>query len=104
METVKSPAIRLDDAGVAWIHGTTTKVIEVVLNKLGSESSLEELEKDLPHLSPAQIAAALDYYHAHQLELDAEIQRRRLLVEEMRAQERNPLVRSELLARKQRLG
>src|SRR3712207_5751181 len=94
--------ILIDEAGVAWITGTTTKVLDVVLNKLGSGSSVQELEKDLPHLSPAQISAALAYYDAYRSDLDAEIVRRRLWVEEMRAQERNPLTRSELLARKQR--
>jgi uncharacterized protein (DUF433 family) len=104
MAIARPPAIRLDDAGVAWIEGTTTKVIEVVLNKMGSGASLEELKQDLRHLSPSQISAALDYYEAHRTELDAEIERRRRWVEELRAQERNPLTRSELLARKQQTG
>lgn len=40
-----------------------------------------------PHLSLAQIHAALAYYYDHQTELDAEIQRRRQEVNALAAQE-----------------
>ena len=102
MSTVSVPLIRVDDAGIAWIEGTTTKVIEVALAKLVSELTPEELQAELPHLSLAQIYGALAYYHAHRAEMDADIQRRKRLVEEFRAEEQNPPSRSELLARLQR--
>ena len=53
----------------------------------------------MPHLSLAQIYAALAYYLAHQAELDADIQRRFEWTEQMRLQERDLLTRAELLAR-----
>ena len=65
--------IRLDDAGVAWIDDTNVKVIEVVLDKLAHGSSPEEIHFQYPHLSLAQIHAALSYYHDHQARFDAEI-------------------------------
>ncbi len=66
--------IALDDRGVAWIEGTNTKVIEVVLDKVAHGSSPEEIHFQHPHLSLAQIHAALAYYHDHQTELDARIE------------------------------
>ena len=99
METVTPSGIRLDEAGVPWIEGTTTKVIEVILNKQSTGSTPEELQSEMPHLSQAQINAALDYYHEHKAELDADIQRRFEWTEQMRLQEQNPLTRTELLAR-----
>ena len=77
--------IEVDEAGVARIAGTTTKVIEIALDKLVHESSPEEMHFQYPYLSLAQIHAALTYYYDHQLELDAEIQRVWQSVQQMAA-------------------
>jgi uncharacterized protein (DUF433 family) len=87
MAAVISTLIELDEQGVAWLSGTNTKVIEVVLDKLAHGSSPEEIHYQYPHLSLAQIHAALAYYYEHQSELDAEIQRRWQDVNEWAAQE-----------------
>ena len=73
--------IQVDDHGVAWIDNTNVKVIEVVLDKLAHGSSAEEMHFQYPHLSLAQIYAALAFYHDHQLEMDSEIDRRLAEVE-----------------------
>jgi uncharacterized protein (DUF433 family) len=83
MVSVVSTIIELDEQGVAWISGTKTKVIEVVLDKLAHGSSPEEIHFQHPHLSLAQIHASLSYYYEHQLELDAEIQKRWLAVNKL---------------------
>jgi uncharacterized protein (DUF433 family) len=67
--------IRIDDAGVAWIDDTNVKVIEVVVDKLAHGSSAEEMHFQYPHLSLAQIYAALSYYHDHREEIDREVER-----------------------------
>jgi uncharacterized protein (DUF433 family) len=67
--------IWLDDRGVAWIDQTNVKVLEVVLDKLAHRSSAEEMHFQYPHLSLSQIYAALAYYHDHQAEVDAQIER-----------------------------
>jgi uncharacterized protein (DUF433 family) len=67
--------IELDDRGVAWIGGTKVKVTEVVLDKIAYGSSPEEIHFQHPHLSLAQIHAALTYYYENQSHLDAEIRR-----------------------------
>jgi uncharacterized protein (DUF433 family) len=74
--TVTHSLIELDDRGIAWISGTKVKVIEVALDKLAHGSSPEEMHLQYPHLSLAQIHAALSYYYDHQSQLDAEIQQR----------------------------
>lgn len=92
--------IRLDEHGVAWIDNTRVKVIEVVLDKLAHGSSPEEIHFQYPHLSLAQIHAALAYYYDHQTELEDEIQRRWQEVNALAAQEEE----SPLQARLRLLG
>lgn len=84
METAVRAPIVLDERGVAYIEGTTAKVIEVVLNKEWAGQTPEELQLDMPHLTLAQIYAALAYYHQHKEELEAEIQRDDELAEKLR--------------------
>lgn len=72
-----SPAhVQIDARGVAWIDETNVKVIEVVLDRLAHGWSPEEIHFQHPHLSLAQIHAALAYYYDHQTEIDQEIERR----------------------------
>jgi uncharacterized protein (DUF433 family) len=68
--------IEIDENGVAWIDDTKVKVIEVVVDKIVHGSSPEEMHFQYPHLSLAQIHAALAYYYDNQAALDAEIERR----------------------------
>jgi uncharacterized protein (DUF433 family) len=89
MDTVVRARIVLDEKGVAYIEGTTAKVIEVVLNQQWTDCTAEDLQLDMPHLTLDQIHAALKYYHEHKRELDEDIERRRQLVERMR-QEAGP--------------
>src|SRR5215472_8916289 len=75
MAAVVSTLIELDENGVAWISDTKVKVIEVAIDRLAHGSSPEEMHFQYPHLSLAQIYAALAYYYEHQGEFDAEIMR-----------------------------
>lgn len=100
METVTAPGIRVSDDGIPWIEGTATKVIDVVLNKQSTGKNPEDLQGEMPHLSLAQIYAALAYYHAHKAALDADIQRRFEWTEQMRLQEKDPLTRAAVSARR----
>jgi len=67
--------IELDDRSVAWIAGTKVKVIEVVLDKIASGSSPEEIHFQHPNLSLAQIHGALTYYYENQDIIDEQIRR-----------------------------
>lgn len=97
MSTAAISHIEIDEHGVAWIADANVKVIEVALDKLAHGSSPEEIHFQYPHLSPAQIHAALADYYDHQLEMDAEIQRRWLEVNEMAAREAVSPLRQRLL-------
>ncbi|MDO8543872.1 MAG: DUF433 domain-containing protein [Opitutaceae bacterium] len=62
-----------DAAGVAWIDRTRVKVIEVALDHVAYGWSAEEIHRQHPHLSLAQIHATLGYYYDHQAAFDAEM-------------------------------
>src|SRR5882762_9822336 len=99
MVAVLNSLIEIDEKGIPWICGANTKVVEVVLDKIAHGWSPEEMHRQHPHLSMAQIHAALSYYYEHQDEVDADIERRNRFVEEMRAQNNNPFTREELESR-----
>ena len=99
MVAVLNSLIELDERGVPWIVGANTKVVEVVLDKIAYGWSPEEMHRQHPHLSLAQIHAALSYYYEHQAEVDADIERRERFVDELRAQQTNRFTRAELEAR-----
>ena len=72
MTAIFATQIELDGRGVAWIGGTKVKVTEVVLDKISYGWSPEEIHFQHPHLSLAQIHAALTYYYENQSQLDAQ--------------------------------
>jgi uncharacterized protein (DUF433 family) len=67
--------VRRDAQGRAWIDDRNVKVIEVVLDHLATGSTPEEMHVQCPHLSLAQIHAALAFYHDNREEFDTEINR-----------------------------
>ncbi|MEX0715002.1 MAG: DUF433 domain-containing protein [Planctomycetaceae bacterium] len=80
--------ILLDDAGTAFISGTTMKVVELVLEREAYGWSAEELHFQHPYLTLGQIHSALAYYRDHKDDLDREIGARRERAEQLR--QRNP--------------
>ena len=65
--------IAIDENGVAYIAGTTMKVIELVGEKFAFGWSPEDLLFQHPYLTLGQIHAALAYYWDHADELDKDI-------------------------------
>src|SRR5438445_2074499 len=98
MPTLTTTHIELDAEGRAWIAGTNTKVIEVVLDKLAYGWNPEEMCLQHPHLSLAQVHAALSYYYDHQAEFDAEIAGQMREYEASRAEAENSPLRQKLRA------
>jgi uncharacterized protein (DUF433 family) len=96
MSTVVSSLVEIDEDGVAWIVGGNTKVVEVVVDKLAHGSSPEEMHFQYPHLSLAQIHAALSFYHEHETELEAVIERQLQQVNELAAREPHSPLRQRL--------
>lgn len=61
--------IHRDERGVAWIDESNIKVIEVVLDHVQGWSP-EKIHEQYPHLSLAQIYAAIAYYYDYKQEID----------------------------------
>ncbi len=74
MAAIIYPHIELDTDGVPYLTGTRTKVIEVVLDRLAHRWDADEIHRQHPHLSLAQIYGALTYYYDHQEEMDRAIE------------------------------
>jgi uncharacterized protein (DUF433 family) len=77
--------IVLNEDRVPSIVGTTTKVVELVVEQQAYGWSPEELHFQHPHLTLGQIHSALAYYWDHREELDRDIQRRLQRAEELRS-------------------
>jgi uncharacterized protein (DUF433 family) len=69
-----SSHIHRDAEGRAWIDDTNIKVIEVALDHIAYGWSADEIHVQHPHLSLAQIHAALSFYFDYQDEFDRRIE------------------------------
>jgi uncharacterized protein (DUF433 family) len=76
--------ITLNQDRVPSIVGTTTKVVELVVEQQAYGWSPEELHFQHPYLTLGQIHSALAYYWDHREELDHDIQHRLERVTELR--------------------
>ena len=93
MRTIAPPHIRIDSQGRPWVDETQTKVIEIVLDRLGYGWSPEEIHFQHPYLSLAQIHAALSYYYDNQVKLDEQIAADEQEIETLRrAMDGSPIV------------
>lgn len=99
MSAVAYPHIEISADGVAMIAGTRTKVVEVVLDRLAHHWDADEIQRQHPYLSLAQIYAALVYYHDHQDGIDREIEERLERAERFAASQPPSVVRAKLQAR-----
>jgi uncharacterized protein (DUF433 family) len=104
MPVVLNTLIELDERGVAWISDTKVKVIEVATDKVAHGNSPEEMHFQYPHLSLAQIHAALAYYYEHQIEFDSEIVRQANWAAELAVNAKDSPLRQKLEARKREMA
>jgi uncharacterized protein (DUF433 family) len=91
--------IRRDDRGIAWIAESNTKVIEVAMDHAAYGWDAAEIHAAHPHLSVAQIHAALSYYYDHKQELDEQMQRQLDEHRRLRSQAGGQLTRETLTKR-----
>ena len=96
MNTVTYPHIEISSNGVALISGTTTKGIEIVQDHPAHHWHAEDICRQYPYLSPAQVHAALTYYYDHQQEIEEEIDRRNRRVDEIKAEVANDTIKNKL--------
>ena len=81
MSILVAPHIEIGPDNVPRISGTQTKVLEIVLDRLAHHWDADEIQRQHPYLSLAQIYSALAYYHDHQPEIDDAIDRGLLEIE-----------------------
>jgi uncharacterized protein (DUF433 family) len=93
--------ICVDDRGIAYIAGTRIKVRHIVVERNVWHKSPEEIQKEYPSLSLAQVYAALAYYYDQKDRIDAEIAEADQYAEQMHASHPNPLTREQFEARLQ---
>ncbi len=84
MFTTAWPFIELNEAGVALIQGTQTKVTEIVACHLAYSWDAEQIHRQLTGLSLPQIHAALGYYYEHKKDVDLLLERSREATEGLR--------------------
>ncbi len=84
--------ITLDEKGVPVIAEANTQVVELVAAMRAFDWEPRELAQQFPHLTLGQIYSALAYYSDHQRDIDADLERRRELVDRMRDQAGQPPV------------
>jgi uncharacterized protein (DUF433 family) len=77
--------IEVDEKGVARIKGSRIKVEFLAVERTRMGLTVEQIRENHPHLTLAQIYAALAYYYDHQAQIDAQIEEGNRFVEEMRA-------------------
>jgi uncharacterized protein (DUF433 family) len=75
--------VGLDEKGVPYIQGSTMKIVELVAEYTGYKWGAEEPHVQHPHLALSQIYSALSYYHDHKDEIEADIERRMKLADEI---------------------
>lgn len=80
------PFIELDDRGRPLIKGTRIKVLLLIKQYLAWSWNAEEMQRNYPQLSLAQVHAALGYYYENQSECDRLMAEDEQFIEETRAQ------------------
>jgi uncharacterized protein (DUF433 family) len=96
MATVSYPHIEISTAGVPFVEGTRTKVVEIALDRLAHHWDAEEIQRQHPHLTLSQIYAALTYYHDHQEAFDTEIREQLSDIDRLAAQQGSSTIRAKL--------
>jgi uncharacterized protein (DUF433 family) len=96
MGIITYPHIEFNSDGVAIISGTTTKVIEIVQDHLAHHWHAEDIRRQFPYLSLAQVHAALTFFYDHQQEMEEEIDRRRRRVADIKAKRADATIQDKL--------
>ncbi|HEV7406804.1 MAG TPA: DUF433 domain-containing protein [Chthoniobacteraceae bacterium] len=62
-----------DARGIAWVDDTNVKVVEIACDHLAYGWSADAMHEQFPHLSLAQIHAALAFFYDHQDDFEREM-------------------------------
>jgi uncharacterized protein (DUF433 family) len=89
--------IEISADGTALVAGTHTQVVEIALDRLAHHWDAEEIQRQHPHLTLAQIYAALTYYHDHSQRFESEIREQLTDVDLIGSRQEPALLREKLL-------
>ncbi len=81
------PFIEIDDQGRPRIKGTRIKVLLLIKQYLAWSWDAEEMQRNYPQLSLAQVHAALGYYYENQAQCDQRMAEGEQFIETTRAQQ-----------------
>src|SRR5688500_11221023 len=98
MPTLVYPHISCGADVVPFLPGASTKVVEIVLDRLAYHWDADEIQRQHPTLSLAQIYRALAYYHDHQADIDRDIDERLKREDELIASLKPSPIRAKLQA------
>ena len=91
--------IAIDDRGNARIAGSRIKVQHIIELKRAQGYTAEQVQEAYPHLSLAQIYAALTYYYDHQEQIDRKIKEDDELYQREWQKQQNDPAHRELMAK-----
>jgi uncharacterized protein (DUF433 family) len=97
MATTPVQRITIDSKGIARIAGSRSKVSQIVIDH--RQLSPESIVESYPHLTLADVYAALAFYYSHKEQIDREIEQGGRLVDELRPTLENPELIEKLRAR-----
>ncbi len=100
MSAVTHPYIEQRRDGTLVIAGTGFKLVHIVLDRLIHHWDADEIQRQHPHLTLAQIYSALAYYYDNQAEIDRLIDQRLRKEEEILESLPPTPTRAQLLTRK----
>jgi uncharacterized protein (DUF433 family) len=89
--------IAIDSKGVARVAGSRSRVSQIVVDH--RQMSPEEIVEQYPHLTLADVYAALAYYYDHRELIDSEIEEGKRIVEEFRPRLENQELMAKLRER-----
>ena len=99
LTTTRYEHITTDEKNVPLISGTTTKVIELIAEKLAYGWSPEELHFQHPYLTLGQIYSALAYYSDHEDELNRDLDQRLQQINKLTQASKTSSLRDKLRAK-----
>jgi uncharacterized protein (DUF433 family) len=82
MSQIPVERIAIDSKGIARIAGSRSKVSQIAIDH--RQMSPEEIVEQYPHLTLADVHAAIAYYYEHREQIDREIEQGQRIVEELR--------------------
>src|SRR4051794_9953161 len=96
VSAITYPHIETSAKGIAIISGTTTKIVENVQDQLAHHWHAEDICRQYPYLSLAQVHAALAYYYDPQQEMEQEMDRRRQRVTDIKMKRADDTIQDKL--------